>query len=85
VRILVVDDASDTPVSSLNGVSVVRREVSGGPGPARNDGIAASSGAFIACFDDDCEITDPSLLTRAAEVLEGQPRCGAVAFTQGGR
>jgi cellulose synthase/poly-beta-1,6-N-acetylglucosamine synthase-like glycosyltransferase len=58
-EVIVVDDASDAPVSGLNGVSVIRREVSGGCGPARNDGIAAAHGAFIASFDDDCEITDP--------------------------
>lgn len=82
-EVIVIDDASDAPVSTnLNGVSVIRREVSGGPGPARNDGIAASHGAFIASFDDDCEVTDPGLLVRAAEILEQHPRCGAVAFTQ---
>jgi glycosyltransferase involved in cell wall biosynthesis len=81
-EVIVVDDASDAPVSSLNGISVIRREVSGGCGPARNDGIGASHGAFIASFDDDCEITNPSLLMRAVEFLERYPRCGAVAFTQ---
>ena len=80
-EVIVVDDASDAPVSSLN-VSVIRREVSRGPGPARNDGIAAAHGVIIASFDDDCEITDPSLLVRAVEFLERYPRCGAVAFTQ---
>jgi len=81
-EIVVVDDASDNPVSSPNGISVIRREISGGPGPARNDGMAASHGAFIASFDDDCEITEPGLLVRAVEVLERHPRCGAVAFSQ---
>src|ERR1700730_12000118 len=81
-EVIVVDDASDAPVSSLNGVSVIRREVSGGCGPARNDGIGASHGVFIASFDDDCEITDPSLLVRAVEFLERYPLCGAVAFAQ---
>src|ERR1700730_18173404 len=80
-EVIVVDDASDAPVSSLN-VSVIRRELSRGPGPARTDGIAAAHGVFIASFDDDCEITDPSLLIRAVEFLERYPRCGAVAFTQ---
>ena len=61
---------------------MIRREISGGPGPARNDGIGASHGVFIASFDDDCEITDPSLLIRSVEFLERYPRCGAVAFTQ---
>jgi GT2 family glycosyltransferase len=81
-EVIVADDASDPAVPGLDGVSVIRREVSGGCGPARNDGIAASQGAFIAGFDDDCEITDQSLLVRAAEILERNPRCGAVAFTQ---
>jgi GT2 family glycosyltransferase len=81
-EVIVVDDASDPAVSALNGVSVIRREVSRGPGPARNDGIAVSHGAIIAGFDDDCEITDWGLLVRAAEILERNPRCGAVAFTQ---
>jgi len=81
-EIIVVDDASDAPVSSVDGVSVIRREVGGGPGPARNDGFAASRGAFIANFDDDCEITEPGLLVRAVEILERHPRFGAVAFSQ---
>ena len=81
-EVIVVDDASDVAVHGIDGVRVIRREVSGGGGPARNDGFAASRGSFIAGFDDDCEITDPSLLVRAAEFLERYPRCGAVAFTQ---
>ena len=81
-EVIVVDDASDAPPRSENGVRVILRETSGGPGPARNDGITASSGAFIAILDDDCEIIDSSLLVRAAEILERYPRCGAVAFTQ---
>lgn len=81
-EIIVVDDASDEVVSRTNEVSVIRHDVSEGPGPARNDGIAASHGAFVVCFDDDCEITDPSLLVRAVELLQQHPRCGAVAFTQ---
>jgi GT2 family glycosyltransferase len=81
-EVIVVDDASEVAIVGPEGVRVIRREVSGGCGPARNDGIAASRGAFIAGFDDDCEITDPSLLTRAAGVLEKHPRCGVVAFTQ---
>jgi GT2 family glycosyltransferase len=87
-EVIVVDDASDVAVASPGGVKMIRREVSGGGGPARNDGFAAARGSFIAGFDDDCEITDPSLLVRAAEVLERHPRCGVVAFTQadaGGR
>jgi len=81
-EVIVVDDASDVAVAGRDGVRLIRREVSGGSGPARNDGFAASHGAFIAGFDDDCEVTDPSLLVRAAEFLERYPRCGAVAFTQ---
>jgi GT2 family glycosyltransferase len=81
-EVIVVDDASDEAVSGLNGVSVIRREVSGGCGPARNDGITASHGPFVASFDDDCEVSDPDLLVRAVEILERHPRCGAVAFTQ---
>lgn len=81
-EVIVVDDASDPPASDTLKAKVIRREVSGGPGPARNDGIAASHGSFIAGFDDDCEITDPGVLMRAVEILERYPRCGAVAFTQ---
>jgi glycosyltransferase involved in cell wall biosynthesis len=81
-EVIVVDDASDAPPLSLSGTKVLLREVSGGPGPARNDGITVARGAFVAIFDDDCEITDPSLLVRAAHMLERYPHCGAVAFTQ---
>lgn len=61
-ELIVVDDASSdgTPAllraaigTSLQ-VRVLRRERSGGPGAARNDGWRAARGSLIAFIDDDC-------------------------------
>jgi mycofactocin system glycosyltransferase len=53
-RIVVVDDASRTPV---NGPGVIRRAVNGGPGAARNTGLATVETALVAFVDADCEPT----------------------------
>jgi hypothetical protein len=59
VEVLVVDDGSTdgTPdrLEELGDerIRVIRRETSGGPGAARNAGIAAAKGQWIAFLDDD--------------------------------
>ena len=75
--VVVVDDGSREPVANalppgLAGrlqLRVVRREQSGGPGPARNAGVAAGDGMWIAFIDDDIE-TDPDMLARHLAAVE---------------
>ncbi len=70
-EIIVVDDAStdDTAVmlaAEFPAVRVLRQETNRGPAAARNRGIDAASGEFIAFTDDDCLVPAgwlPTLLT----------------------
>jgi mycofactocin system glycosyltransferase len=52
-RIIVVDDASDPPVT-VPGVTVLRRASNGGPAAARNLGLAAVTTPLVAFVDADC-------------------------------
>jgi mycofactocin glycosyltransferase len=58
-RVIVVDDASADPaaiaaIAARHGASVVHRPVNGGPGAARNTGLAAASTELVAFLDSDC-------------------------------
>ena len=58
-RVVVVDDASIdadsiAKVCSDHGATLVRRETNGGPGAARNTGLAHVSTPFVAFVDSDC-------------------------------
>ena len=58
--VLVVDDGSADPdavgaVARAAGARLVRRPASGGPGAARNTGLAALTSEFVAFLDSDCE------------------------------
>jgi glycosyltransferase involved in cell wall biosynthesis len=85
-EVVVVDDAStdDTPsvleqAEAAGDVDIaLRREVSGGPGGARNAGWRQARGEVIAFLDDDCRPT-PEWLERGLEVHEQHPE----AFIQG--
>jgi mycofactocin system glycosyltransferase len=52
--VVVVDDASSVPID-VGGASVVRRPVNGGPGAARNTGLAAVATPLVAFVDADCQ------------------------------
>jgi GT2 family glycosyltransferase len=74
--VVVVDDGSRVPVV-CEGATVVRRETSGGPAAARNDGIARVESEFVAFLDSDCVPPDDWI-----ERLGGHfddPRVAAVA------
>ena len=57
--VLVVDDGSLDPaavaaVADRHGATLLRRAESGGPGPARNTGLAQVRSEFVALLDSDC-------------------------------
>src|SRR2546421_4766981 len=59
--LVVVDDGSDPPIDSLPFIHrdelpprIVRRQTSGGPGRARNDGWRVIEADYVAITDDDC-------------------------------
>ena len=87
-EILVVDDASDNPEENANVIARfsgpirhVLRDRKGGPSAARNTGISASSGEFIAFLDDD-DLWFPSKLGRQVATFDSNrkhlPRLGLV-------
>jgi mycofactocin glycosyltransferase len=58
-RVIVVDDCSSDPaaiarVASAAGARVLRRDVNGGPGAARNTGLAGADTPLVAFLDSDC-------------------------------
>lgn len=72
IEVIVVDDGSDPPASVPGDgrVSIVRRNRNRGPAAARNAGLAAASGEFVAFLDDD----DLFTADRLEIALEGLAR-----------
>ena len=59
-EVIVVDDASPTPLAAAPLHRLVRREHNGGPGAARNSGLAEVTTAFVAFVDSDTVLTADS-------------------------
>ena len=78
-EVIVVDDASadDTPqlLARQTGLDlqVVRRETSGGPAVARNEGVRRARGAAVAFTDDDC-VAHPRWLEAGLAAWDGDGR-----------
>ena len=80
--VVVVDDGSRQAgeVAGLcrrHGATLIRRPRSGGPGPARNDGLAQVSTELVAFVDSDCEAGPEWITTLAAHFAD--PLVAAVA------
>jgi len=81
-HVVVVDDCSADPeaiaaICAEHGARVVRRAVNGGPGAARNSGLAVVSTALVAFLDSDC-VPRPGWLDRLLPHF-GDQAVGAVA------
>ena len=81
-RVIVVDDGSADPaaiarIAAGSGARVLRRPVSGGPGAARNTGLAAAQTPLVAFLDSDC-VPGPGWLERLLPHFT-DPAVGAVA------
>jgi mycofactocin glycosyltransferase len=81
-RVIVVDDGSCDPaaiarVASEAGARILRREVNGGPGAARNTGLAAADTPLVAFLDSDC-VPGPGWLDALLPHF-ADPAVGAVA------
>jgi mycofactocin glycosyltransferase len=82
VVVIVVDDASADPgaiaeIATAHGARVIRRPVNGGPGAARNTGLAAAATELVAFLDSDC-VPEPGWLDRLLPHF-ADPAVGAVA------
>ena len=80
--VIVVDDGSADPagvaaVCAARGARLRRRPVPGGPGAARNDGLALVATPLVAFLDSDC-VTGPDWIARLAAHF-ADPVVGAVA------
>ncbi len=80
--VLVVDDGSGDPgavagVAAAHGAALVRREVNGGPGAARNTGLLNVATGLVAFLDSDC-VPDPDWIERLAAHL-ADPAVAAAA------
>ena len=75
--IVVVDDASLLAVTVPEHVTLLRRDQNGGPGAARNTGLAAIETAFVAFVDADVELPDDWLAPLLAHFAD--PTVVAVA------
>jgi mycofactocin system glycosyltransferase len=81
-RVIVVDDDSADPaeiarIAARAGARVLRRVVNGGPGAARNTGLAAADTPLVAFLDSDC-VPEPGWLDPLLPHF-ADPAVGAVA------
>jgi glycosyltransferase involved in cell wall biosynthesis len=78
VRVVVVDNASRTPVPAVAGTTRVRLRRRRSVGAARNAGLAAVSEPLVCFLDADDELL-PGTLLRLRDRLAAEPSCVVVA------
>jgi mycofactocin system glycosyltransferase len=100
VAMIVVDDASADPaaiaaIAARHGADVLHRPVNGGPGAARNTGLAAASTELVAFVDSDCvprpgwlgallpHFADPAVGAVAPRIVPHQAAVGWLARYEG--
>ncbi len=87
IEVIVVDDAStdDTPeIVKKLGCTLIELTDNVGAGPARNRGIAASSGDILFFLDSDVALA-PDAVANAVKIFEENPSYGAVWGVYGDR
>jgi len=99
-HVIVVDDASADPgaierIAASHGADVIHRPVNGGPGAARNTGLAAARTGFVAFLDSDCvpapgwlagllpHFADPAVGAVAPRIVPHQAGSGWLARYEG--
>ena len=70
-RVVVVDDASPTPLA-VPKAEVIRLDQQAGPGGARNAGLAAVTTPYVAFIDTDVAIDEHDVLRLAAHLLDSR-------------
>jgi glycosyltransferase involved in cell wall biosynthesis len=75
-EIIVVDDGSNPPITGLPGVRIIA-QANAGPATARNVGITAACGEWVALLDDD-DLWEPDKLELQWEAASHFPAAGIV-------
>lgn len=84
IELMVIDDASESPVEPLvrsiwPDARVIRHEINTGQSQRRTEGFLLASGAYILHLDDDCGFTHPDSLAKAVATLEARPNAAVLA------
>ena len=72
-RVVVADDASDTPFPETPGVEVVRREVNGGFGANVNAGASVATGDAVLVLNSDLDV-EPTFVAEMVAAARRHPR-----------